>query len=56
MFHRNLRGADVDEILKTDLQVAKEIPLQVLKYRQLPQFLTQKHAINNGKYSANRCF
>ena len=56
LLNLNLSGLVLDEILKTDLQVAEEIPLAVLNIRQLPFLLSQKKAIINVKNSDNRSF
>ena len=44
-FNHNLSGLVLDEIIKTDLQLAEYIPLAGLKLRQLLTFLAKKEAI-----------
>ena len=39
MLNGNLSGLLFDEILKIDLQVAEDIHLEGLQFRQLPKFL-----------------
>ena len=56
IFKRNLPGLVLDEVLKTELQLAEYIPLGGLKFPQRPTFLAKKQAIINFKNRDNRGF
>ena len=55
-FNRLNSGLVLDEILKADVKVVDYLPLCGLKFRELPPFLSKKHAIINVQNADNRCF